>query len=48
MPIVALISRLLGSSSIPAIEHDDMQKAVESGECHIVTNRSSIDGRLRL
>jgi len=36
MSIAALISRLLGSSSTPAIEHDDMQKAVESGECHIV------------
>ena len=39
MSISALISRLLGSSSTPAIEHDDMQKAVESGECHIVDVR---------
>jgi len=39
MSIAALISRLLGSSSVPAIEHDDMQKAVESGECHIVDVR---------
>jgi len=39
MSIAALISRLLGSSSTPAIEHDDMQKAVESGECHIVDVR---------
>ena len=30
MSIAALISRLLGSSSTPAIEHDDMQKAVET------------------
>ena len=39
MSISALISRLLGSSSTPAIEHEDMQKAVESGECHIVDVR---------
>ena len=39
MTIISLISRLLGSSSVPAIEHDDMQKAVESGECHIVDVR---------
>ena len=35
MSIASLISRLFGSSSVPAIEHVDMQKAVESGECHI-------------
>ena len=39
MSIATLISRLLGSSSVPAIEHEDMQKAVESGECHIVDVR---------
>lgn len=39
MSIASLISRLLGSSSVPAIEHEDMQKAVESGECHIVDVR---------
>ena len=32
MSIASLISRLFSSSSIPAIEHEDMQKAVESGE----------------
>lgn len=39
MSFTTLISRLLGSSSVPAIEHEDMQKAVESGECHIVDVR---------
>ncbi len=39
MSIASLISRLLGSSSVPAIEHEDMQKAVESGDCHIVDVR---------
>ena len=39
MSIASLISRLFSSSSVPAIEHEDMQKAVESGECHIVDVR---------
>jgi rhodanese-related sulfurtransferase len=34
-----LIAKLLGSSSVPAIEHEDMQRAVESGDCHIVDVR---------
>jgi rhodanese-related sulfurtransferase len=39
MSFASLISKLLGSSSVPAIEHEDMQRAVESGECHIVDVR---------
>lgn len=39
MSIASLISRLFSSSSVPAIEHVDMQKAVESSECHIVDVR---------
>ncbi len=39
MSIASLISRLFSSSSVPAIEHEDMQIAVESGECHIVDVR---------
>lgn len=34
-----LIAKLLGSSSVPAIEQEDMQRAVESGDCHIVDVR---------
>jgi rhodanese-related sulfurtransferase len=39
MSFASLISRLFSSSSVPAIEHENMQKAVESGECHIVDVR---------
>ena len=39
MSITSLISRLFSSSSVPAIEHEDMQMAVQSGECHIVDVR---------
>lgn len=39
MSFSQLIAKLLGSSSVPAIEHDDMQRAVESGDCHIVDVR---------
>ena len=39
MSLASLISKLFSSSSVPAIEHDDMQRAVESGECHIVDVR---------
>jgi rhodanese-related sulfurtransferase len=41
MSLTNLIAKLLGSSSMPAIEHDDMQKAVESGECHIIDVREA-------
>lgn len=34
-----LIAKLLGSSSVPAIEHEDMQRAVAGGDCHIVDVR---------
>ena len=39
MSFSTLIAKLLGSSSVPAIEHEDMQRAVESGDCHIVDVR---------
>lgn len=39
MSFATLILKLLGSSSVPAIEHEDMQRAVGSGECHIVDVR---------
>lgn len=39
MSFSTLTAKLLGSSSVPAIEHEDMQRAVESGDCHIVDVR---------
>ena len=39
MSLTSLIASLFTSSSVPALEHEDMQRAVESGECHIVDVR---------
>ena len=39
MSISALISRLMGGSSGAAIEHDDMVKAVETGQFYIADVR---------
>ena len=36
-----LIAKLFGSSSVPAIEHEDMQRAIESGDCNIVDVREA-------
>ena len=39
MSIGNLVSRLFGSSSVPALEHDDFQKACLSGACHVIDVR---------
>ena len=39
MSLASLISRLVSGTSVPAIEHDDFQKAVMEGHCHIVDVR---------
>ena len=39
MSLSSLISRMLASSSVPAIEHDDLVKASQARECHIIDVR---------
>ena len=39
MSISSLISRLMTNTSVPAIEHEEMVKACESGSCHIIDVR---------
>ena len=39
MSLANLISRLVSGTSVPAIEHDDFQKAVLEGHCHIIDVR---------
>jgi rhodanese-related sulfurtransferase len=34
-----MIAKLFSTTSLPAIEHEAMQQAVQSGECHIVDVR---------
>lgn len=41
MSISSLISRLMGGSSLPTIEHDDMVKACDGNDCHIVDVREA-------
>lgn len=39
MSLMSILSRLAGSTSFPAIEHDDFQKACLEGQCHVVDVR---------
>ena len=39
MSLGSIISRLTGSSSIPALEHEAFQEACLSGSCHVIDVR---------
>lgn len=39
MSLASLIARLLGSTSVPAIEHDQFQEACLAGDCHVIDVR---------
>ena len=39
MSLSSLVSRLFGGTSVPAIEHDEFVKLLETGACHVVDVR---------
>lgn len=39
MSLASLIARLTGSTSVPAIEHEQLQQACLAGDCHVVDVR---------
>lgn len=39
MSLASLIARLTGSASVPAIEHEQLQRACLAGDCHVIDVR---------
>ena len=39
MSLATLIARLMGSASVPAIEHEQLQASCRAGDCHVIDVR---------